>query len=271
MTAMNSIQKLLGLAAVSFASVAGAQDIPNHPALTEKFWFGAGIFFPETNTQAQLTNKATGVGATVDFEQSMDLERQKNVPVVMGRWRFGERWRLEAEYFQLNRNSERVIDRQIEWGDQVFAVNTSVATQFDFSDLRVSLGYSFFKRPDKELGVGIGLHVATYDVSLTGSGGNGQGEDVLAPLPVLSLYGQFALTNTWAVGLRLDRFSLSYDKFDGSLTSLGLDVLYQPFKHVGFGAGYRALAIRAEVEGDRHILKMRQVFQGPMLFMNVSF
>lgn len=261
---------LAGTALCAAMAPAGAQA-PVHPSLTDKFWFGAGIFFPNTSTQAQLTNKATGVGASVDFEQSMDLERQNNVPVVAGRWRFGERWRLEAEYFQLQRDSERVIDRQIEWGDQVFAVNTSVATQFDFSDLRVSVGYSFFKRADKELGVGLGLHLATYDVSLTGPAGNREGEDVLAPLPVLSLFGQFALTDTWAVGLRLDRFALSYDKFDGSLTNLGIDVLYQPFKHVGFGAGYRALAIRAEVEGDRRILNMRQYFQGPMLFMTVSF
>jgi len=266
-------QSLIALAVIAFAAAARAEQVavPVHPALNAPFYFTLGAFFPSTTTQAQLTGNATGAGTVIDLEESFNIDNQKTVPSFSGRWRINHRWRVEADYFEMNRDNTRTIDRQIEWGDQVFAVNTSVATQFDFSDLRVSLGYSFFKRPDKELGVGIGLHVATYDVSLTGSGGNGQGEDVLAPLPVLSLYGQFALTNTWAVGLRLDRFALSYDKFDGSLTSLGLDVLYQPFKHVGFGAGYRALAIRAEVEGDRHILKMRQVFQGPMLFMNVSF
>jgi hypothetical protein len=98
-----------------------------------------------------------------------------------------------------------------------------------------------------------------------------QDEDVLAPLPVLSFYGQFALTTRWAVGMRLDRFSLSYDKYDGSLTSLGLDLLYQPFRHVGFGLGYRTLAIRAEAHGDRTTLSMRQTFEGPLAFLNVSF
>ena len=262
------------LIALAFAGIAGyalAQDVPHHPALQDRFFFGIGVFYPRTTTEAQLDSNRLGVGASVSFEQSLDMERSKAVPSFFGRWRFGERWRLDAEYFELNRSSERRLDRDLQWGDQVFAVNTSVATQFDFSDLRVSVGYSFFKRPDKELGVGLGLHMATYDVSLTGQAGNSEGEDVLAPLPVLSLFGQFALTDTWAMGLRLDRFAPSYDKFDGSLTSLGIDVLYQPFKHVGFGAGYRALAIRAEIEGERRILNMRQFFQGPMLFMNVSF
>ena len=248
-----------------------AQEIPSHPALQDRFWLGAGAFFPQTNTQASLTSNRTGAGTTIDFEQALDLERSKTVPSFVGRWRIGERWRIDAEYFQLNRSSERAVDREIVWGDQTIPVNANVQSKFNFSDLRVSAGYSFFRRKDKELGVGLGLHMAAYDVSLTTANFGSEGEDVLAPLPVLSIYGQFALTDAWAVGARLDRFSLSYDKYEGSLTSLALDLLYQPFRHVGFGAAYRALAIRAQAEGDRSTLNMRQNFQGPLLFMNVSF
>ena len=147
----------------------------------------------------------------------------------------------------------------------------SVSSKFDFSDLRVSAGYSFFRTPDKELGVGLGLHMASYDVSLNSPATGGEGQDVLAPLPVLSLYGQFALTDRWAVGARLDRFSLEYDKFSGGLTSLALDLQYQPFRHVGFALGYRGLFIKAEVEGDRVTGKFRQTFSGPMVSMNVSW
>ena len=260
---------LLLLAAI--AAPVWGQDIPSHPALQDRFWLGAGAFFPQTNTQASLASNRTGVGTTVDFEDALDLERSKTVPGFVGRWRIGERWRIDAEYFQLNRTSERTVDRQITWGDQTIPVNANVQTKFNFSDLRVSAGYSFFRRKDKELGVGIGLHMAAYDVSLTTANFGSEGEDVLAPLPVLSIYGQFALTDTWAVGSRLDRFTLSYDKYEGSITSLALDILYQPFRHVGFGAGYRALAIRAEVQGDNATLRMRQTFQGPLLFMNLSF
>jgi hypothetical protein len=149
--------------------------------------------------------------------------------------------------------------------------HAQVSSKFDFSDLRVSLGYAFFRAPDKELGVGLGLHAASYDVSLTADAIGTEGEDVLALLPVLSVYGQFALTDRWAVGSRLDRFSLSYDKYDGSLTSLGLDLLYQPPRHVGFGVGYRGLFIRMEATDDRRTLKFRQTFEGPLVFMNASF
>jgi hypothetical protein len=48
--------------------------------------------------------------------------------------------------------------------------------------------------------------------------------------------------------------------------------MYQPFRHVGFGLGTRAMVfdVSATDESQR-TLKFRQSFQGPLLFMNVSF
>jgi hypothetical protein len=157
------------------------------------------------------------------------------------------------------------------WGDEVYPVNTDIRSRFDFSDLRISAGYSFFRTADKEVGVGLGFHVAAYDLSLSANAIGDEQEDVTAPLPVLSLYGQFALTERWAIGARLDRFSLLYENYDGSLTALGLDLTYQPFRHVGFGVSYRSLFISLEAEDEGRTLKAEQTFQGPMFFMNVSF
>ena len=261
----------IALVAAATAAAAAEGDIPNHPALTAKWFFAAGVFVPETTTQAQLTTRA-GVGANIDFENALGITDEKEVPGVMARWRFGERWRLEAEYFEMNRGATRTIDRTITWGDQTFPVNAQVATSFDFSDLRVSLGYSFFRTRDKELGAGIGVHVASYDASLSANAIGSQAEDVLAPLPVFTIYGQFALTDQWAVSARLDRLSLKVDKYDGSIGALGVDLLYQPFRNVGFGLGYRTLLFDLEVEeDDGRRAHFRQTFQGPMAFISVSF
>jgi hypothetical protein len=260
-------------ASLSAAAVAVAAEglAPDHPALRDRFYFGAGVFFPQTATSAQLQSSQTGVGANVDFENALGMATDKSVPVALARWRIGERWRIEAEYFQLNRSGSQQIDRNIQWGDTVYPVNAVVNSDFDFSDLRVSAGYSFFKRPDKELGVAFGLHIAQYDVSLSANGSATESSSVTAPLPVLSVFSQFALTEHWALAARLDRFVLKYDTFDGSVSAVGLDILYQPFRHVGFGLGTRALYIDASADDGNRRMKFRQSFQGPLLFMNVSF
>jgi hypothetical protein len=212
-----------------------------------------------------------GIGTTIDFERTLGMEESKTVPSALGRIRFGQRWRLEAEWFELDRGATRSIDREIRFGDRVYPLSAQVSSRMDFSDLRLSAGYSFFRTLDKELGAALGLHVAAYEVALDAPLVGAEAEDVTAPLPVLSVYGQFALTERWAVASRLDRLSLSYDKYDGSLTSLALDVSYQPFRHVGFGLGYRALFLSVTATERRRVLRFRQSFQGPLLYVNVSF
>ena len=70
----------------------------------------------------------------------------------------------------------------------------------------------------------------------------------------------------------MDRFAMHYEDFDGSLTGLALDLMYQPFRNVGFGLGTRALALDASAKNDAdRSARFRQTFQGPVLFVTVSF
>ncbi len=268
-----TVHTLLGIAFVAVATAAGAAegDIPDHPALSAKWYFGAGLFVPKSTTEARLTSSTLGAGAIVNFEDSLGMDEEKSVPGFMARWRINHRWRVEAEYFELNRSATRGTNREIQWGDVVYPINTQVSSSFDFSDLRVSVGYSFFRTKDKELGVGLGLHVAAYDVSVSTATIGSDSEDVTAPLPVITIYGQFALTDRWAVAARLDRLSLDYDKYEGSIGSLGLDLMYQPFRNFGFGIGYRATAFDVTVSENNRELQVKQNFAGPMVFVTGSF
>ena len=49
----------IALAPVCFVpAYAAAQE---HPALNDRFYFGAGVFFPQTTTSAQLTTRAAAI------------------------------------------------------------------------------------------------------------------------------------------------------------------------------------------------------------------
>jgi hypothetical protein len=262
------------LGGTSLAVFADDSATPVHPALNDKFYFGAGVFLTTTTSSLQV-NSNTGVGASIDMEKLLGLQSNKGVPDGMFRWRFTDRWRVEVEYFELNRSGTKAIDRDIQVGDTTFPVNTQMNSKFDFSDARVSVGYSFFKTVDKELGVALGAHVLSYNVSLNGTfNGNTVGNEtaaVTAPLPVISGYGTFALTDRWAVDARLDRFTLSYDAYKGNMTSVAVDILYQPFRHVGFGLGYRAVYIDLSFSATSWSGNAQQSFQGPVAFVTASF
>lgn len=257
--------------AAASAQGVSTETIPNHPALSDKFRFELGGFYSRSSTQASLGPSSGGTGVVVDFENTLGLE-DRNLSAIGGFvWRISDRWRLEVDYFSLNRDATRTLGTQVEWGNQVFPVGTTVESRYDFSDIRVSGGYSFFKRRDKELGVGLGLHVAGIKTSLQAAGIGAESTDVTAPLPVLNFYGTFALTNEWAVRMRVDWLSLNYDIYSGDLRSTAIDVLYQPFRRVGFGFGLRTFVLDVEIDDSTWRGRARTSYTGPTAFMSVSF
>jgi hypothetical protein len=265
---------LLSVLVASFVvATARAQTeaIPTHPALTDKFSFELGGYYSKSSTQASLGPSTGGVGVIVDFENTLGLD-DRNLSAIGGfLWRITDRWRLEVDYFSLNRSATRTLAADVSWGNQVFVAGSTVDSTYDFSDIRISGGYSFFKRPDKELGVGFGLHVAGIKAKIQASGTGAEARDVTAPLPVLNFYGAFALTNEWAVRMRLDWLSLSYDAYSGDLRSSAIDVLYRRYRHVGFGLGLRTFVLDVDIEGSNWVGKARTTYTGPTAFMTVSF
>jgi len=257
--------------ATARAQTASTEPIPNHPALNDRFGFQLGAFYAKTATQASLGGAAGGAGVAIDFESALGLEDHAVVGIGGFLWRMSERWRLEVEYFKLNRDASRTLASEIRWGDQVYPVGTTVQSSYDFSDTRVSAGYSFFKRRDKELGLGLGLHMSKIDVSLQQAGSSAEQADVTAPLPVLSVYGALALTNEWAVRFRSDWLSLNYGDYSGGLRSSAIDVLYQPFRNVGFGFGMRSLVLDLEIDKNNWSGDAKAVFSGPAAYVTVSF
>jgi hypothetical protein len=253
------------------ADSAPAETIPNHPALTDRFVFDVGGFYSRSSTQAGLSGPAGGVGVIVDFESALGLEDQNLTPIGGFHWRMTDRWRLEVEYFQVNRKATHTLATDVEWGGVTFPIGSTTDTRYNFSDTRASVGYSFYKRRDKELGLGLGLHVANAKATVESEGLGTEAGSTTAPLPVLSFYGAFALTDTWAVRVRGDWLSLTYDVYSGSVRSSALDVVYQPFRHVGFGLGMRTLIVDLQVDDPKWRGQMRTTYSGPAAFVTASF
>ena len=263
----------LGIACWLFACLpAMAEDvIPDNHALRDEFFIAIGGYLPSASTDMRLDSATLGVGANVNFEETLGLDERKLAPEFLARWRFGERWRMEAEFFRLDRSGTKTLNGTLQVGDKVYSVNEELNSSFNISVTRVSVGYSFFKTRDKEFGVAIGAHVTDIDASLNGSIVGSENASALAPLPVLSLYSQIALTDEWSFGARFDYFALEIDQYRGSISSLGLDLQYQPFRHLGFGLGIRTLDIQLEAEKSDFNGKIETRFNGPILYLNTSF
>jgi len=73
------------------------------------------------------------------------------------------------------------------------------------------------------------------------------------------------------VSARLDRFSLTVDQYSGGITVMGVDLLYQPFRHLGFGLGYHSLQVNFQATSGDFVGKFNQDLQGLALYLTASF
>jgi hypothetical protein len=53
---------------------------------------------------------------TVNFEQDLDLSGREGTSYLTLGMRLGERWRLQLEYYRINRDGTKVLEQQIDWG-----------------------------------------------------------------------------------------------------------------------------------------------------------
>jgi hypothetical protein len=269
----SAVAMVVAVSLMSLARSAAAEEsgetIPDHPMMTDRWYFSAGAMYAESNVVANLNRGI--VGTFIDFEDDFGLDQNDVIGLFDARWHFTKRWQLEVEYFSLDRSNEKQAQRVIDWGNLNIPVNAVAKATFNMEDFRVSVGYAFFRSKDKEVGFGLGAHVAKLEAGLTTQNLGSEFASQTAPLPFATLYARVALTDRWLLSMRVDRLSLSTGNIDGDIFSSGLDLIYQPWRHFSVGLGFRDVNFQVKSTKSDWTGKAQIQESGPSLFIATSF
>jgi len=271
-------QAFIALAAL--APLAAAAD--DSALLNDRFFANIGYFYPTISTTARIDG-TQGRGTDVNLEDDLGLERHVGSPWVELVFRLGERWRIEAEYFDLRRSKTTSVSRTIQIQDTVYQAGVTLDTESFSTIYRLSVGYSFLKTPSGELGAVLGVYATDFGLSVAGSGsfaGGGinaaagsttQSETFLAPLPTIGLYGIYAFSPAWAVFGRVDYFGLNSNGYSGSLTNVNAGVQWQFARHFGAALSFRYVDYNLSVDRSNFHGDVNYKFYGPMASLTASF
>jgi hypothetical protein len=267
---------LLCLAGTLAAPPAVSGEAPD--LLSDPFNLALGTFILETDTEVRLDGES-GRGTQIDWEQTLgegDATRFR----FDGTWRFAERHKLRALWFNNSVSQSRRLDRDISWGDVVYPADAEVDSDFEFDVYELAYEYVFLKRDRYELSGTIGLHYTDLSLAIEGEGTVGgqpvagdvrEEGSVDAPLPVIGLRGLWNLTHAFWLDASAQFFALSIDDIDGNLQDYRFAVLWQPKPWLGVGIGYNQFTIDVDVEKTRFDGSLDWTYRGPMLFYSASF
>jgi hypothetical protein len=246
---------------------AEAVRLPWH---ARRFRLSAGAFFPINNTNVRVGNNSGSIGTDIDFEDDLGFESNTNTFYANAMWRASRRSRFELEYFVLNRSSVKVLERQIEFEDNVYDIGVRVEAYFDSQIIRFSYGYAFISKPKYEIGFLVGTHIMLIDVGLKANTNNIGAEisddfGVTAPLPDLGLWSEIVLTKKMGLYANINYLSAKVDTVDGSIVSYNLSLLYNVYKNFSLTAGYSGLNVKVDVEKPRANGYFKWGYNGPSI------
>jgi hypothetical protein len=248
--------------------------------LDDKYWAEVGFYWPKVDTTIQVSSVTNStIGTEVDFEDDLDFGDGEGLPSFTAGARLSRRFLVVGEYYSLGRSSETTLARDIVFDDVTYPVSATVSSEFDSSIYRFSVGYSFVRKPNMELGGAIGLHATDFGVALEGMGTVGgsttqivsRRREALAPLPTIGIYGTYEVAPRVELAGNVDYLSLSLGDYDGRLVNAQASVSYRVFKNVGVGVMYRYVDYRLDVEKEDWVGRLTYQFSGPAVFLIAGF
>lgn len=274
----------------SVAAIADTTTPGTYQMLDQKYQIYLGGFFPEVESTISINGNVLPPQPGIDFEKVLGIESSKNVVWGGARWRISRRNSLELEFFSLNRSGSTAIATDpLEIGDSIVQAGAQVDTTVDLSLGRLTYGYSLYRSERADFQLKAGLHLLDTSVALQATGAvcvdgetppncsvfestpRTESEDVTAPLPHLGLSFGYGITPSVALRLQTIGFAVEIDNIDGSIIEVDADVLWQPWEHVGFGAGVRYFEVKVSAEDSGFNGEYEFNYLGPVIYATASF
>lgn len=237
-----------------------------------------GPFFATHGTLARVDSEQLGVGTLVDLEHDLGLETTTQDARVDGYIRLGRRHQIRAGYISLSRGASIQLDRQIQWGDEIFNVNVGVDSQLDLVLVPVAYRFSVVKSDRVDFGVSAGAFALFADASVAApSAGIDEAESANFPLPVFGADVDIAVAPKVFIVGGIEYFALSIEQVDGSWSEFRGGIEFFPYRNFGVGVVYRHVNFEIDATGTLDGASSgTEIFfdyevKGPQAYITVAF
>lgn len=209
-----------------------------------------GTFITDRDTSARLDSGLSD-GSDIDLEDDLGLEGSSTVARLGGYWWINDRHRLDVSYFDLSRDASKRIQETIEFGDEIFAIDTVVTVTSDLTVVKTDYTFALLARDRGYLGITGGLYVSQTTLGISAANVSAREEqDVTAPLPVVGLRGDYAITDHITLRGVVQIFDYSADNVDGSLTDFYFGADYSFGDHWAVGLAWNEVTMTLSAEDD---------------------
>ncbi|MCF6241204.1 MAG: hypothetical protein L3J74_07655 [Bacteroidales bacterium] len=211
----------------------------------------SGAFVSGVVSKVRFGNKQLGIGIDVNLEDALGLNSTNFVFRGAALYRFGKtrRHAIKAAYFAFLRTSNKILETELEFNDDVYPIGTEIHSILNFTIIKFAYDYSFFKDDRVNMGIGGGFYIMPVKFEL--SIANNQSNEIVhftAPLPYLSLHTDFKIVPKLYLKQGIDLLYVQLGHTTGAILDINIRMEHNTWKHFGFGGGldFYKIAMRSE-------------------------
>ena len=133
----------------------------------ETFTLDLGGILNQFDTSVRLDGQGTR-GTNINLEKNGGQQTLSSFE-ASGTWRFLSRNRIDVQYFQTKRSSNRQLEQTVVIGDNVIPIGSSLAAEVKDQFLLADYRFSFVKTKEIEMAGLFGIYGGQYNYHLTAS------------------------------------------------------------------------------------------------------
>jgi hypothetical protein len=275
------------VAGLLVATAVAQADSPAEELLKDRFTVDLGTFVVASNLNGSLRGTAN------TSDQNVNFDKQFGTNADQTRWRVDVLWRITARqhlrfmYFDNDIRRTRTIDQDLAWGDYTFVAGAQVTAEQKFRVYELAYEYAFLRGDNYEIVVSGGIHYDDLTLTLSGDASltvdtptgpvkqpinfTTKQSTVPAPLPLLGLRGDWAVSDHVYLDASAQVFKLSYDGIDGNWSDLRAGVTWMFNHHFGIGVGYDRFATHVDVNKGSFNGRLNVGYQGGLIYVRGGF
>jgi hypothetical protein len=209
-----------------------------------------------------------------NLEDDLGLSNSAAVGRVTLDYDFNKSHALGLKWYPLRRSGQKVIERDIQFGDKEFFLGDEVDSSFDADFYTLEYVWAFYRSKKVVLGLSAGLSVTEFRVGLgTADEGGADANTAKLTLPLPTIGGRlgYRVTPKLSVLARFDLLTLAYGDYSGTVLDAWFAAEHHTFKHVGFGGSIGRMVLDVEADDDQLFWDVSHRFQGVMGYVAVYF
>ena len=258
---------------------------PLQAAFDERYELTIGYSVADFDSKLRINSRDNSLDKEIDFEDVLGFESSVKLGWIRGSWRMADRHRLSLLYMPIKRSSQLTTQKDIDVDGNILKSGASMGTEVNTHTFDIEYIYSFYKKPEWEIGITAGIYWMNSLVELSAAGevlieGSGQAEfrtdyqseqRVIAPLPLIGVRAAYEVSQQWRARVSARYLDVTIGEIEGRILNLNLVAEYYFNKNLGLGASLTTFDVSVQQSGVVFINSLAYRYNAVQAFLVLKY